>query len=245
VNSQPSNPASEDDSRRSFIESALLLCEERISYTFSDRKLLKRCLTHSSSANTRLDSNERLEFLGDAILGTVICEYLYDQYPDHREGQLTQQKSHLVSRATCARIATELQISELVFVGKGLSKVPNSIRAAVIEALIAGIYLDSGMDAARKFILSAFEKQLNECVTGEIENYKSLLQEEIQKTSNTPPNYVVVDEMGPDHARQFVVVAEVDGQQFEPATGRSKKEAEQKAALNALNILVSQPPDAE
>ena len=120
-------------------------CEQRIGYRFTDRSLLRRCLTHSSSAETRLDSNERLEFLGDAVLGLVICEHLFQLYPDQREGQLTQMKSWLVSRQTCARVARALDLEPLIFVGRGLQQIPESILSAVIESLIAGIYFDGGL----------------------------------------------------------------------------------------------------
>ena len=233
----------ESPSRADAREVLLSRCESAIGYVFKDKDLLRRCLTHSSSANTRLDSNERLEFLGDAVLGMVICEHLYDRYPDHREGQLTQQKSHLVSRAVCGKVADELGLPDVIFVGKGLSKIPNSVRAAALEAIIAGVYIDGGISAARDFIFRTFEAELSSTVAGEMENYKSLLQEEVQKSSNCPPSYIVVDEQGPDHNRVFVVAAQVDGRQFESATGNNKKQAEQRAAKKALEHLLGQPFD--
>ncbi|MEZ6062628.1 MAG: ribonuclease III [Planctomycetaceae bacterium] len=203
--------ASGADRDLSQVEAALLACQERIDYRFQDRKLLRRCLTHSSCAATRLDCNERLEFLGDSVLGIVICEHLFQEFPDRREGQLTQQKSHLVSRSTCAAVADRLQLQELIFVGRGLRRIPDSVKAATTEALIAGIYLDGGLDAARRFILWAYAPELRNCSAGEAENYKSLLQEETQRVGNVTPNYVMVDQRGPDHAREFLVAAEVAG----------------------------------
>ncbi|MGB0739764.1 MAG: ribonuclease III family protein, partial [Planctomycetaceae bacterium] len=106
-------------------------CQSRIGYTFRDQELLRRCLTHSSAAETRLRSNERLEFLGDAVLGLIICQYLFESYPDEREGLLTQLKSRIVSRNTCAQVAQTLNLRPLIFVGRGLQHIPESVLAAV------------------------------------------------------------------------------------------------------------------
>ncbi|MBL8818517.1 MAG: ribonuclease III [Planctomyces sp.] len=215
----------------------LELCETRVGYVFTDRQLLRRCLTHSSSAETRLDSNERLEFLGDAILGLVICKHLFDAFPELREGQLTKMKSQLVSRSTCARVATRLQLNDLILVGKGLNQISDSILSDVVESLIAGIYVDGGFDAAQAFVFRAFEEDLVRSQSEESENYKSQLQEFTQRVSGLTPEYVVIEERGPDHAREFVVVAHVGSRSFESAEGRSKKEAEQQAARKALKEL--------
>ena len=130
----------------SSIDEILSLCEIRIGYQFRDRALLRRCLTHSSSAETRLDSNERLEFLGDAVLGIIICEHLFQTFPDQREGQLTQMKSYLVSRQICARVARLLKMESLIIVGRGLQNIPESILSDVVESLIAGVYIDGAMN---------------------------------------------------------------------------------------------------
>ncbi len=221
----------------SSIDEILLLCEARIEYQFQDRTLLRRCLTHSSSAETRLDSNERLEFLGDAVLGLVICEYLFQLFPDQREGQLTQMKSYLVSRQTCARVARLLDLQPLILVGRGLQSIPESIMSAVIESLIAGIYFDGGINAARQFILFGFREELSLCRPVDTENFKSQLQEYTQRQLGSTPEYLVVEETGPDHAREFGVAARVGGSEFEIGRGKSKKEAEQHAAKNALLSL--------
>ncbi|MDG1895962.1 MAG: ribonuclease III [Fuerstiella sp.] len=218
-------------------EQILLTCEDRIGYSFRDKSLLLRGLTHSSCAVTRLDCNERMEFLGDAVLGMVICEYLYQHFPDRREGQLTQQKSHIVSRAVCAQVAARLELEHLIFVGKGLQAIPESLKAAVVESLIAAIYLDGGYEAAGNFILRAFGTELENCSEGDAENYKSLLQEEIQRDGSLVPQYVIVDERGPDHAREFHMAVQIGDQRYGGAWGRSKKEAEQKAAMNALDTM--------
>lgn len=219
------------------VSQRMQLCEDRIGYRFQDQELLRQSLTHSSSATSRLGSNERLEFLGDAILGMVICRELYDRFPDRREGQLTQQKSRLVSGATCAKVARQLGASEMILVGRGLQSIPESIDAALVESLIAAVYLDGGIDEAQSFILRSFEQEIAECATGEPENYKSILQEETQKTNSTAPSYVVVEQRGPDHAREYCIAVQLGDQQFEFAWGRSKKEAEQRAALHALRVI--------
>ncbi|MEY3174520.1 MAG: Ribonuclease 3 [Planctomycetota bacterium] len=225
------------------INDLLTLCETRIHYEFRDRNLLRRCLTHSSSAETRLDSNERLEFLGDAVLGLVICEYLFQLFPDQREGQLTQMKSWLVSRQTCARVARLLELEPLILVGRGLQQIPDSILSASVEALTAGIYFDGGMDAARQFILRAFAEELQICRPVDVENYKSQLQEFTQRELSCTPEYSVVDESGPDHAREFQIAARIGSRQFPAGRGRSKKEAEQQAARNALSLLLGIPEE--
>ena len=221
----------------SSIDEILSLCETRIGYQFQDRTLLRRCLTHSSSAETRLDSNERLEFLGDAVLGLVICDYLFQLHPDQREGQLTQMKSYLVSRQVCARVAKLLEIAPLILVGRGLQSIPESILSAVIESLIAGIYFDGGISAARDFILFGFREELALCRPLDTENFKSQLQEYTQRELGTTPEYLLLEETGPDHAREFGVAARVKDAVFEIGRGRSKKEAEQHAARNAVLSL--------
>jgi ribonuclease III len=221
----------------SSLDEILSLCEARIGYQFRDRTLLRRCLTHSSSAETRLDSNERLEFLGDAVLGLIICEHLFQLYPDQREGQLTQMKSFLVSRQTCARVARLLDLQPLVLVGRGLQSIPESILSAVIESLIAGVYFDGGIEAARQFIVYGFREELSLCRPVDMENYKSQLQEYTQRELGKTPEYLVVEETGPDHAREFGVAARIGASMFEIGRGKSKKEAEQQAARNAVMML--------
>ncbi len=222
----------------SSIDEILSLCETRIGYQFQDRTLLRRCLTHSSSAETRLDSNERLEFLGDAVLGLVICDHLFQLYPDQREGHLTQMKSYLVSRQVCARVAKLLDVAPLILVGRGLQSIPESILSAVIESLIAGVYFDGGLSAARDFILFGFREELALCRPLDTENFKSQLQEYTQRELGTTPEYLLVEETGPDHAREFGVAARVKDAVFEIGRGRSKKEAEQHAARNAVLSLL-------
>lgn len=218
-------------------DESVLRCEEAIGYQFRDREILRRGLTHSSAALTRLDCNERLEFLGDAVLGLIICEHLFDRFPDRREGQLTQQKSHLVSRAVCADVGDRLGLHEFIFVGKGLTSIPDSLKAAAVEAVIAAIYLDGGLQAATDFIVRAFAAELEDGGDSEADNYKSLLQEETQKQGSVVPRYEILQERGPDHAREFQVSVDVGEERFVGDWRRSKKLAEQDAAMHALDAL--------
>ena len=219
----------------------LTSCESVIGYQFVDRSLLRRCLTHASVARTRLESNERLEFLGDAILGMIVCRTLYERFPNYPEGELTRLKSSLVSGATCARVAGELGLDRFLFLGKGITGsggMPSSILAAVVESLIAGIYLDGGFDAAQSFVAWMLEAEFN--AAGELHqrgNYKSILQQLAQKNFGVTPVYQVLDEKGPDHSKCFNVAATIGGRVYRSSWGGSKKAAEQGAAQNALDEI--------
>ncbi|MCX7419537.1 MAG: ribonuclease III [Planctomycetia bacterium] len=225
------------------LEALLDECQTTLKYQFRDRELLVVCLTHSSSARTRLHSNERLEFFGDAILGTVVCEALFDRFPESDEGELTRIKSIVVSRVTCAIMAEQVQLEQFVLVGKGLGvsgRIPSSIVAGAFESLIAGIYLDGGLEAIRSFLLPLLSPEIeNAAATLHAQNYKSLLQHVAQKTLGATPQYRVLDERGPDHSKCFHVSAVVAGRSFPAAWGQNKKEAEQLAAQYALQELAA------
>jgi len=220
------------------------LCERRIGYVFRDKALLQSALTHASGADHRLASNERLEFLGDAILGVVVCEMLYRQYPEYLEGDLTKIKSVVVSRQSCAKISEALGLHECLFVGKGMAanrEVPPSLLADVFESLVAAMYLDGGPNESRQFIELHIGPEIEMAVTGEAgSNYKSLLQQFAQREFGNTPVYLLLDEKGPDHAKCFKIAALVGGQRYQAAWGRKKKEAEQRAACNALFELRSE-----
>jgi ribonuclease-3 len=220
---------------------SLARCERRIAYEFADKSLLRAALTHASGAEHRLASNERLEFLGDAILGAVVCELLYHQFPDYLEGDLTRIKSIVVSRETCARISAALRMQEFLILGKGMSthpEVPSSLLADVFESLVAAIYLDGGAAAAGRFISEHIGPEVELAVGGELgSNYKSLLQQLAQREYGTTPTYQLLDEKGPDHSKCFKIAARLGGTRYEPAWGRNKKEAEQRAAQNALSEI--------
>ena len=221
-------------------------CQQRIDYVFQNYDLAVAALTHASGATSRLQSNERLEFLGDAILGFTICEWLYAQHPEYLEGELTQVKSAVVSRRCCAKVSRKLGLEECLILGKGMqsvSGVPKSLLSDVSEALVAAIYLDGGIDAARKFVLSTMGDELVQAVKGHsIGNYKSALQHLAQRQHGMAPSYQLVSEKGPDHSKAFQIVAVLGKTRFTPAWGRNKKDAEQRAAGNALAELQGQPP---
>lgn len=220
-------------------------CESRIRYQFNNRELLHRALTHASGADERLRSNERLEFLGDAVLGLVVCELLYRRFPELAEGDLTRLKSVIVSRANCAEIAGQLGLQDFLIIGKGLSSqpaLPSSLLAAVLESVIAAIYLDGGLEAARQFIAPLLDPKIKAVADDRVaENFKSLLQQVSQKAWGVTPVYILLDEQGPDHSKCFKVAAQVGGVRYQPAWGRSKKEAEQRAACNAIHQLNNLP----
>ena len=220
-------------------------CERRIGYTFSDKSLLLEALTHASGADHRLSSNERLEFLGDAILGAVVCELLFQQYPDYQEGDLTKIKSVVVSRQTCAKISEALSLQEFLIVGKGMAagqSIPPSLLADVFESLVAAIYLDGGNEASQKFIEQYIGPEIELAAAGELGgNYKSLLQQFAQREFSKTPTYELLDEKGPDHRKCFKIAAQVGRTLYQPAWGRNKKEAEQRAACNALAEINDEP----
>ncbi|MGC1273692.1 MAG: ribonuclease III [Planctomycetaceae bacterium] len=216
-------------------------CEAALGYRFRDRSLLALCLTHASVARTRLASNERLEFLGDAVLGLVVCELLFRRFPESPEGELTRVKSVLVSRSTCADMSRRLGLDRVLLVGKGLGThdlIPTSILGAVFESLVAGVYLDGGLEAARAFIERVVEDELEEAAARDRgRNFKSVLQHLAQKRFGETPVYRLVDEQGPDHSKCFEVAAIIGDAAYPSAWGASKKEAEQAAARNALGAL--------
>lgn len=219
----------------------VLECQEVLRYSFRDPKLLLGALTHASSSDTRIGSNERLEFLGDAILGVVICEHLFLLFPDLLEGALTKIKSEVVSRRTCARISRSLGLDRFLILGRGMASqgiIPASVMAAVLESLIAAIYLDGGLEAARRFILEQTRPEIEKAAGGHHGgNFKSALQQLAQKLYNQVPTYVTLGEEGPDHSKNFQIAAVIGDIHFPPAWGRNKKEAQQRAALNALSQI--------
>jgi len=231
-------------------EQALLAVQEAIGYTFADPALLVSALTHASSTDLRVHSNERLEFLGDAILGMVVCCELYEKYPQYMEGELTKVKSAVVSRKTCARISHELGLHRCLIVGKGMSgraPLPSSLAAAVYESLIAALYIDCGnLEPVREFILRTMSPHIHQAVASEHQrNYKSQLQQHAQKALTATPMYELLDEKGPDHSKCFEVGVMIGKRRYASAWGPSKKEAEQKAAYQALQELNAIDPAEE
>jgi len=226
-------------------EDQLTACETALGYQFEDRRLLQVSLTHASIAQTRLLSNERMEFLGDAILGAVVCDRLFALNPSDEEGPLTQMKSEVVSRTACAEVAITLGLDRFVMLSKGLHQspeIPSSVLAGLFEAIIAAIYLDGGFAAAHEFISRNLEHLIRHAADSEkMRNSKSYLQQLTQKTQRETPTYTLLEESGPDHSKEFLVSAVVGEATYPPAWGSNKKEAEQRAALNALCDLQGEP----
>lgn len=230
------------------LESEILeQCQQAIGYRFRQPETLRAALTHASGANTRLASNERLEFLGDAVLGLVTCEQLYLRFPDYQEGDLTKIKSVVVSRRTCARFSKQLGLGDFLFLGRGMTlgdplAVAPGMLADVYESLVAAIYLDGGLEEARRFILRQLTAEIEEVAEGPAGgNFKSLLQQVAQREFNTTPLYQLLDEKGPDHSKCFKIAAVIGRHIHAGAWGRTKKEAEQRAAMNALAQIHGDP----
>jgi ribonuclease III len=224
---------------------AMADCQEVIGYRFRDPHLLHEALTHASGANHRLVSNERMEFLGDAILGAIVCDMLYRRFPDYLEGDLTRIKSIVVSRRTCAKLSQKLGIDDFLIIGKGMGshdQTPSSMMADVFESLIGAVYLDGGMEAARGFIERHLGPEIDAVEEGHGGvNHKSHLQQVSQRQFGETPSYLLLDEKGPDHSKCFKMAARIGARCYAPAWGRNKKDAEQNAALNALCQIAGEP----
>src|SRR5438034_337537 len=165
-------------------------CQNTIGYRFAQPELLKAALTHTSGANTRLASNERMEFLGDSVLGLVCCEQLYLRYPEYQEGEMTKVKSAVVSRRICAKISKKLHMGDFLFMGKGMHShydVPSNLLADVFESLVAAIYLDGGLEVAKKFILTYLMPEIEDAAGDGHGNYKSILQQLAQRQFGDTP----------------------------------------------------------
>ena len=217
--------------------------EKKIGYTFKNKELLKTALTHSSFANEQggnVKYNERLEFLGDSVLGIITAEYLFINHRDFPEGELTKVRSALVCEKALFNFATELGLGEYLFLGKGEANTGGrerpSILADAFEALIAAIYLDGGMEQAKAFVLRFIKKAQNEAIEVNTD-YKTKLQEIIQKNPEERVEYVIIDESGPDHDKRFIVGVKLNSNIIGKGEGRSKKQAEQLAAKEALRLM--------
>jgi ribonuclease-3 len=213
----------------------------KLKINIKDLNLLEQALTHRSylGETTDMQSNERLEFLGDAVLGLVICEYLFSKYSDRSEGELAKAKAVAVSEPVLAESAKNLGLDKMILMSVGEEasggRYRHSILADTFEALVAVIYLDIGLPAAIEFCLRALESILIDIERQEhIRDYKSLLQELTQGKRKKAPNYIVVKEEGADHDKTFLVEARLEGEVLGCGTGKSKKQAEQAAALEAL-----------
>lgn len=212
--------------------------ERSLNIKFRDKKLLEKALTHGSIADGKANnaSYERLEFLGDRVLGLSIAEMVFSKFPDDEEGILAVRYNRLVSGETCAKVAREISLNRYIRAGQGVSlegRKAKSILADVCEALIAAIYLDQGLDVAKAFIETHWGDRTDDAVAA-VRDAKSALQEWLQSSGHSPPDYQVVGRSGPDHAPIFLVKASWGDDCAEEGTGRSKREAEQDAATKIL-----------
>ena len=222
--------------------------EKKIKYRFQDSELLKIALTHRSfayeSQDDGLTDNEILEFLGDSVLGLVVTDFLVTAYPGVSEGELSKLKSTVASTSSLSLFAQNIKLDKYILLGKGAEKSggrkKKTILAGAYEALIAAIYLDGGFHEATSFIMGHLKQFFSKINVDKflINNYKSALQEYFQKESLPAPNYKMVTTKGPDHKKQFTVEVFLRKSSLAKATGRSKKEAEQKAAQKALKSLL-------
>ena len=214
--------------------------EDRIGYRFKRTELLTAALTHKSFASEQKAGryNERLEFLGDSVLSAVVAHQLFESYPDEDEGRLSKRKALLVSRPSLARWAGELELGTFLFLGAGEDQSGGRLRPSIVsnalEALIGAIYLDGGYGASAAFVNRWFIGQHERVVETD---YKSRLQEILQKRFKAPPVYDMLRATGPDHDKTFSVTVRLGRQVFGTGQGKTKKEAEQDAALDALEKL--------
>jgi ribonuclease-3 len=221
------------------------VAEQTIGHSFRDQALLDQALTHKSHVNEakhkHLKHNERLEFLGDAVLTLVISEHLAAMFPESTEGDLSKLKARLVSEVSLAAASRRLDLGALLRLGRGeeltQGREKPSILANTLEAVVAALYLDAGLEVARKFVLRIFSNELHDVQEPggpALYDYKTRLQEWCQKEHDTLPHYVIVRESGPDHQKTFEVQLTVRGDVLGVGMGRTKKEAEQMAAKQAL-----------
>ena len=218
--------------------------ETAIGYRFRNITLLQNALAHSSYANERwhdsLKSNERLEFLGDSILGMVVAEYLYEKYTNRPEGELSRMRADMVCETSLAKIAERIGLGKHLLLGNGEEqgggRTRPSILADAVESVIAASFLDGGMEAAKAFVYRFVLCNVPETKLHNAD-YKTMLQEQVQKKKNQTLAYELIDQSGPDHDKQFVVAVSLNGEVVGKGIGSSKKRAEQDAARVAMETL--------
>lgn len=220
--------------------------EAKIGYRFHDRKWLKLALVHRSFWNEHKNEveghNERLEFLGDAVLGLIVSEHLFRLHPDISEGILSDYRAQLVGASPCALYLRKLDLQESLLLGRGEerrapSKGRETILADFFEAIVGAIYLDGGIEKVKSFFFSHFREEIDSKLERPLRNWKAELQDFVQKQYRVPPRYEVVEERGPAHARTFTVALFVQEEKWAQGEGESKKEAETAAARAALERL--------
>ena len=217
--------------------------EENLKYTFKNKKLLKKALTHTSYAyENGIESNEKLEFLGDSILEFISSIYIYQNYPNLKEGEMTKVRATVVCEDSLFKIETKLNFNQFLYLGKSELKGKEQIRKAIladsVEAVIAAMYLDSNLDESKRFIIDNLAEEIEKATknVGQ-KDYKTVLQEKLQEHGATSIKYIIIDEKGPDHDKTFVATVEWNDKLLATGEGRSKKMAEMEAARKALEIL--------
>ncbi len=219
------------------------ILEKSIGYKFNNKELLKKALTHTSYANeNKIDSNEKLEFLGDSILEFVSSKYIYDNYTKLKEGEMTKVRASVVCEQSLYKIAKKHNFSDFLYLGKSEIKTDGKNRPAIladsVEAVIAAMYLDSGMNVCIKFIEENLKEPIkNASKSVGIKDYKTVLQEKLQVNGEVMIKYNVTNEKGPDHNKSFETEVSCDGKVLAKGEGKSKKEAEMNAAKSALEKL--------
>ena len=221
--------------------------EDNLKYSFKNKELLLNALTHSSYANEArngITSNERLEFLGDSVLSIVVADYLYKEFSSLPEGELTKLRASLVCEKSLCEFSRELEIGKFLRLGKGEDKgggrERNSILADAFEAVLAAMYLDGGMEVARKHVMRFILKELKHTDDEVFKDYKTALQEIIQRNPEESVSYYLTDESGPDHNKLFTVEVRLNSNVIGVGTGKNKKKAEQMAAKQALELMGEQ-----
>lgn len=214
--------------------------QNKLGYEFKDESLLLRALAHSSYANeNHSGSNERLEFLGDSVLGFITAENFFNNYTDFPEGELTKLRAAMVCEKSLAGFAREIQLGQYLLLGKGElitgGRERPSLQADAFEAVIAAIYLDGGMDEARRFVLKYIDEAIRRHQS--VKDYKTMLQEVVQRNPGEIVEYVLVGESGPDHDKRFEVEVHLNSNVIGKGVGKSKKRAEQEAAREALALM--------
>ncbi len=215
-------------------------------YEFKDKQLLANALCHSSYANENKEkgakSNERLEFLGDSVLGLICAEYLFEKYQSMPEGELTKLRSTIVCEQSLYEFAESIALGEQLMLGRGElnggGKTRPSVLADAVEAVLAAIYIDGGIEAARGFILGFIESKARKVTQSQqVVDYKTTLQEIVQKNHEETLSYHVKEESGPDHEKSFVIEVHINSNPIAEGRGKSKKQAEQAAAKAALELM--------
>jgi ribonuclease-3 len=230
------------------MENIINQIETRLNYVFEDKNYLIRALTHSSYANenkkNRMKNNERLEFLGDSVLGLVISEYLYNNHINLEEGQLTKIRAKIVCESSLGEASRALNIGEYMYFGRGEELTGGRERTSILsdafEAIIAAMYLDGGIDVVRKFVLNHMKEIVENATQGRLfTDYKTQLQEEIQVKKGNRIRYEIFKEEGPDHSKLFFTHVKLNDDIIGVGSGRSKKESEQEAAKEGLKRLLN------